>query len=162
MTLEFHPRLVRFNLCSELHLLTFFQLLSVTCDNAAPNDTMIDELAELLEEFPGVANRTRCFTHILNLVAKSVMKQFDLPKAKAGEALDAAAQALTNLAGDIEGEELAMGSDLIGDEDEDDNNEGLADVRDGMSEEEIVALDATLQPVRLVLVKVNSVSASIL
>ena len=161
MTLEFHPRLVRFN-CSEPHLLTFFQLLSVTCDNAAPNNTMIDELAKLLEEFPGVANRTCCFTHILNLVAKSVMKQFNLPKAKAGEALDAAAQALTNLAGDIESEELAMGGDLIGDEDEDDNNEGLADVRDGMSEEEIVALDATLQRVRLVLVKVNSVSASIL
>ena len=90
------------------------------------------------------------------------MKQFNLPKAKVGEALDAAAQALTNLAGDIESEELAMGGDLIGDEDKDDNNEGLADVCDGMSEEEIVALDATLQPVPLVLVKVNSVSASIL
>ena len=162
MTLEFHPRLVCINLCSELHLLAFFQLLSVTCNNAAPNDTMIDELAKLWEEFPGVANHTHCFTHILNLVAKSVMKQFDLPKVKAGEVLDAAAQALTNLAGDIEGEELAMGSDLIGDEDEDNNNKGLADVHDGMSEEEIVALDATLQPVRLVLVKVNSVSASIL
>ena len=78
MTLAFHPSLVQFNLCSELHLLTFFQVLSVTCDNVAPNDTMIDKLAKLLEEFPGAANRTRCFTHILNLVAKSIMKQFDL------------------------------------------------------------------------------------
>jgi len=162
MTLAFHPRLVQFNLCSELHLLTFFQVLSVTCDNAAPNDTMIDELAKLLEEFPGAANHTHCFTHILNLVAKSVMKQFNLPKAKAGEALDATAQALTNLAGDIESEELAMEGDLIGDEDEDNDNDGLANVCDGMSEEEIVALDATLQPVCLVLVKLNSVSASIM
>ena len=126
----------------------------------APNDTMIDELAKLLEEFPGAANRTRCFTHILNLVTKSVMKQFNLPKAKAGKVLDAAAQALTNLAGDIESEELVMEGDLIGDKDDDDD--GLANVRNGMSEEEIVALDATLQPVRLVLVKVNSVSASIM
>jgi len=119
---------------------------------------MIDELAKLLEEFPGAANCTHCFTHILNLVTKSVMKQFDLLKAKAGEVLDAAVQALTNLAGDIESEELVMGGDLIGDED----NDGLADVCDGMSNEEIVALDATLQPVCLVLVKVNSVSASIM
>ena len=90
------------------------------------------------------------------------MKQFNLLKVKAEEALDAAVQALTNLAGDIESEQLAMGGELIGDEDKDHNNEGLADVRNGMSEEEIVALDATLQPVHLVLVKVNSVSASIL
>ena len=91
-----------------------------------------------------------------------MMKQFNLPKVKVGETLDAAAQALTNLPGDIESEELAMGGDLISNEDEDDNYEGLADVRDGMLEEEIVALDAMLQPVCLVLVKVNSVSASIL
>ncbi|KAF8886590.1 hypothetical protein BD779DRAFT_1441552 [Infundibulicybe gibba] len=39
-------------------------------DNAMPNDTMIDELAKLISAFPGAANRTRCFTHILNLTAK--------------------------------------------------------------------------------------------
>lgn len=66
---------------------------------------MIDELAVLLDDFPGAANCTWCFTHILSLVAKSVMKQFDLPKARADESLDAATQALANLAGDIESEE---------------------------------------------------------
>jgi hypothetical protein len=117
---------------------------------------MIDELEVLLDDFPGAANRTRCFTHILNLVAKSVMKQFDLPKARAGEALDAATQALANLACDIESEEVAMASDLVGDEEDDDDGEGLADIRDGMLTDEIAALDESLQPVRLVLVKVNS------
>ncbi|KAF8867747.1 hypothetical protein BD779DRAFT_1416233, partial [Infundibulicybe gibba] len=53
------------------------QILSITCDNATPNDTMIDELAKLISAFPGAANRTRCFTHILNLTAKSVLRQFD-------------------------------------------------------------------------------------
>ncbi|KAF8870859.1 hypothetical protein BD779DRAFT_1399992, partial [Infundibulicybe gibba] len=52
-------------------------ILSVTCDNATPNDTMVDGLAELIDAFPGAANRTRCFTHILNLVAKAVLSQFD-------------------------------------------------------------------------------------
>jgi hypothetical protein len=108
---------------------------------------MIDELAELLDDFPGAANRTRCFTHILNLVAKSVMKQFDLPKARADEALDAATQALANLAGDTESEEASMEDDLVGDEEEDDDGEGLGDIRDEMSTDEIAALDESLQPV---------------
>ena len=54
----------------------------VICDNASANNVMIDHLAILLEAFPGLANHTRCFTHILNLVAKCIMKQFDAPKKK--------------------------------------------------------------------------------
>jgi hypothetical protein len=119
---------------------------------------MIDQLAVLLEEFPGSVNRTRCFTHILNLVAKSIMKQFDLPKAKEGEALDAAAEALANMAGDIEMEEKLIEGDFTSDDDMDDDNDGLADVREEMSEVEIAALDESLKPVQLALVKVSSIS----
>jgi hypothetical protein len=32
------------------------QILSVTCDNASPNDMMIDALAELVIVFPGATN----------------------------------------------------------------------------------------------------------
>jgi hypothetical protein len=32
------------------------QLLSITCDNASPNDVMIDTLADLVVAFPGAAN----------------------------------------------------------------------------------------------------------
>ncbi|RDX45346.1 hypothetical protein K466DRAFT_443634, partial [Polyporus arcularius HHB13444] len=52
-------------------------ILSVTCDNASSNDTMIEELSQLLPEFQGDFSRTRCFLHILNLVAKAMLKQFD-------------------------------------------------------------------------------------
>jgi hypothetical protein len=41
---------------------------------------MIEHLSTLIENFPGAANQTRCFTHILNLVAKSILRQFDTPK----------------------------------------------------------------------------------
>ena len=99
---------------------------------------MVDELSNLLDDFPGAPNRTWCFTHILNLIAKSILKQFDLPKAKADEALDAAARALADLAGDIEVEEELMGDDLVGDDEDDDSSEGLADIRGEMSAEEIV------------------------
>lgn len=137
------------------------QILSVTCDNASNNDTMIDELEILLESFPGAANRTRCFTHILNLVAKSILRQFDVPKAKAGEALDAAATALAALAADLQTEEEAMKMDADGESDEEeDDMDGLVEIEELMTPEEIEELEASIQPVRVVLVKVSSISAS--
>ena len=43
---------------------------------------MIKELEKLVVNFPGSANQTRCFFHILNLVVKSIIRQFDVPKSK--------------------------------------------------------------------------------
>ncbi|KAG1760280.1 hypothetical protein EDD22DRAFT_757666, partial [Suillus occidentalis] len=65
-------------------------ILSVICDNASNNDTMVNELSDLLEDFPGETNRTRCFLHIINLVAKTLIRQFDVPKAKADTIMDEA------------------------------------------------------------------------
>ena len=122
---------------------------------------MVDELSKLMDDFPGAVNHIWCFTHILSLVAKSILKQFDLPKAEVDEALDAAAQALADLAGDIEVEEELMGDNLVGDDEDDNSGAGLADIQGEMTAEEIVELNESLQPVCLVLVKVNSVSDSI-
>jgi hypothetical protein len=124
---------------------------------------MITELADLLDDFPGEANRTRCFAHILNLVAKSIIKQFDVPKAQADEVLDDAAKELAALAVDLDLEErLSREEQLfegVGDEEDedDDPNDGLGwtDVRAQLSDNEQEALDKTLQPVRLVLVKAS-------
>ena len=63
--------------------------------------------------------------------------------------------ALSTLSGDIESEEALMGGDTVQDCDVDDDEDGLADVRDEMSSEELDELNETLQPVRLVLVKVH-------
>ncbi|PPR06686.1 LOW QUALITY PROTEIN: hypothetical protein CVT26_001472 [Gymnopilus dilepis] len=46
------------------------KILSVTCDNASNNDTMVTEMHERITSFNKV-NRTRCFLHVLNLVAKN-------------------------------------------------------------------------------------------
>jgi len=115
---------------------------------------MINALAELVDAFPGAANRTRCFTHILNLVVKVILHQFDVPKSKAGEALDVALQALVDLAGDIEMEEAVM--DERDDDNDDDGQEGWVDPRDGMSQDDQDELDSAVRPVQLVLVKVSS------
>ena len=120
---------------------------------------MIEELAKLIDKFPGAPNRTRCFTHILNLVAKCILKQFDLPKVKAGVVLDDAAIALWELAGEIEAEEADMARDMRAsgeaDDDDDDDIQSLLDAQSGMSEEEVTELEESVQPVRLILVKVN-------
>jgi hypothetical protein len=133
------------------------QILSVTCDNASPNDVMIDALAELVVAFPGAANRTRCFAHILNLVVKVVIRQFDVPKAEADKVLDVTSQALVDLAGDIETEGETMDQR---DDDEDDDDEGeegtWVNPRDEMSQIDREELDSAVRPVRLVLVKVSS------
>ncbi len=53
------------------------KVLSITCDNASNNDTMVAHMAHLLPSFASEMSRTRCFLHIVNLVAKTLMHQFD-------------------------------------------------------------------------------------
>ena len=113
---------------------------------------MIAELATMIEDFPGAPNQTRCFTHVLNLVVKSILRQFDLPKNKAQEFLDGATEELLALAGDIEQEELETQNN--GNDDDDDNLDGWVDERNEMTEEELNELDAAVEPVCFVLTKV--------
>ena len=148
----------------QLELTLSPQILSVTCDNASNNDTMIEHLSTLIESFPGAANQTRCFTHILNLVAKSILRQFDTPKKAAdGDSgdFDDATDALAALALELEDNEAAADdSDEEGDDDdemggEDDNEDGLGDERDGMSDAEVAELEESLVPIRLMLAKAS-------
>src|ERR1700685_4659894 len=81
-------------------------MLSITANNALNNDTMVDELSTLLHDFPGEANHTQCFLHIVNLVAKRLPKQFDIPRKDADLVLDEAEQQLLKLAVGIDIEEL--------------------------------------------------------
>lgn len=131
---------------------------------------MIEHLATLIESFPGAANQTQCFTHILNLVAKSVLHQFEAPKSKGGKVLDDAVRELATIFNELEDDDGDLNDDVEsdsrgnedsdeGDEDmdddlDDDNDDGLLDKRDGMSEEELASLEKSVKPVQLVLTKV--------
>jgi phosphopantothenoylcysteine synthetase/decarboxylase len=115
---------------------------------------MIEELAILVDDFPGPANQTRCFLHILNLVVKSIIQQFDLPTSNDDDE-NMGKKELLKLAGEIEHEEEITASDGgEGDAIDDDNNEGWVDERDEMTEEELHELEESIQPVRLLLTKV--------
>ena len=43
---------------------------------------MIESLADIMSDFAGEANRARCLAHIVNLVVKIILRQFDIPKKK--------------------------------------------------------------------------------
>ena len=79
--------------------------MAVACDNAFNNNTMIEELASdklLGQWFDGHAARVRCFLHILNLVAKSLIRQFDTDADKEKAERTAADKQLEALARDLE------------------------------------------------------------
>ena len=125
---------------------------------------MIEELAILIDDFPGAANQTRCFLHVLNLVVKSIIKQFDLPASKKTSDNEdddenymvEATNELLKLAREIEREEEITAS--RGDEEdatEDDNVEGWVDEREEMTDAELLKLEASVKPVRLLLSKVH-------
>ena len=132
------------------------QILSITCDNASNNDEMICHLEELIGEFKGQKSQTRCFAHILNLVAKSIIQQFNIPKAQSNKAFDKANAALTELAGDIDSEEqeMAESSDKNDDEKEE-NVDDWVNKRDTMAAEQLAAIDESVHPVKTMLVKVH-------
>ena len=115
---------------------------------------MIVELAKRVMGFPGQANRTCCLAHIINLVAKRLLKQFDVLKNNAGPALSTTQQELEELAEELETEGGGKGDG--------DNLEGFIDETEGMTEGELHDFKKSVQPVQLVLVKVRKVWQSYL
>ena len=127
------------------------QILSITCDNASSNNTMIDKLEFLVQDFPGAANRARCFTHILNLIVKSIMRQFDAPKANKDDLIDDTMKEWLKLAAEAEEEEDCD----VADGDSKDNVKGWIDEHLTMSVEELKQLEEAIQPICFLLTKVG-------
>ena len=122
---------------------------------------MIEHLAVLVDAFPGAPNQTRCFAHILNLVVKSVLRQFEAPK-KGKELADVVDHVVMEIDNDNDDKDEGDGSDNEGgsnecedvdDEVVDDDEDGL--LPDEMSEEESLRVKERVKPIRLVLTKVS-------
>ena len=120
---------------------------------------MITELTDLVNNFPGAANQTRCFMHILNLIVKSILCQFDLLNTKNGKSLDDGSKKLLSLAGNVEDEEDIASRDgkggVVSDEPEDDNLEGWIDERTLMDDDDLDKLEESVKPVQALLTKVS-------
>jgi hypothetical protein len=149
---------------------------------------MVRELQERVDTFAREASLTRCFLHVVNLVARTTIRVFDVPpKKKSDDAtstdgmatsgdpvLDQARAELRKLAENLELEEAetratvaqeaqeAEGGDDGDFQDELENStEGWVDERDLMSEDERDELDKSVLPVRLAILKVRGRRVSI-
>lgn len=111
---------------------------------------MIQELEILTPEFAGFASHTWCFLHIVNLVAKSLLRQFDAKKATVERDHEMAA-----LADEVAKEEAMM--DGIGDDDDSevDNEDGWVDEMEDMTENKRIEVEELMWPVKLALAKVS-------
>ena len=136
--------------------------MGITCDNASANDKMIDEIDVRMEKFMGSLSHVRCFGHVIQLVGKGLLRQFEPPKkgkkTSAGDddehglgvrtsATDEDEELLVLLEEDEEETEAQRESEAKegkddevvdeGDEDEDEED-GLEDKKDGVDLDNIV------------------------
>jgi hypothetical protein len=119
---------------------------------------MISELEDLLPSFSKV-NHTRCFLHVNNLVARTLVKQFDAPKRTAGQTNEDD-EAVIELAGDMELEDRATRERLLEEcmdasVEQDDDVNGWIDEMAALPEAEREVVQNTTRPVKVVLVKVS-------
>jgi hypothetical protein len=83
---------------------------------------MIDELLALINDFPGAPNRTRCFNHVIALVAARLVWQFDVSTEGDMETMDVAERELQELAEGIDIEETLTQREREDNSDDDDDN----------------------------------------
>lgn len=113
---------------------------------------MIRELSGKVLEFGGPTTHTRCFLHTVNLVAKSLIREFDVKRGEADQAL-----AHSTDSTDIELEELSADMEEdTGTTYEVDNDDGFVDEVELLDKKEQAALNKEIRPVKLALVKVSA------
>jgi hypothetical protein len=116
---------------------------------------MIDELAVELPNYGGRAGHTRCFLHTVNLVAKSVLREFDVKKGDGGEGESWDDQESDGVGkGDDEG--LAGDTSDASENDNDDDIDGLVDAATILNAEEQRELQSSVRPVKDALAKVST------
>jgi hypothetical protein len=129
---------------------------------------MIDHMATIIADFPGKTNRVRCLAHIVNLVVKIILRQFDVSAKKnkekptaddnaSGEELDSISEDdEEELVRVLDKEEKEMDEGDGTDDDEDDETlvRDVQMIEDAM-EDMIKEVSKAAKPVRQVLYKVS-------
>ena len=124
------------------------KILSVTCDNASANDAMMDELEFMLAHFEGQTTRVWCILHMGNLVAKCLIKQFDIPCKTGSED-----QELYTLAEGLDLEDYKAIGMINANPDVDDTDNSVDEIT-CMDMEDWANLEQQIRPVRMALTKV--------
>jgi hypothetical protein len=115
---------------------------------------MVDVLKTSLPFFPGPANRVRCLAHVVNLVAKVILRPFDTPKGQGKHDQGAETEDDVDDA-DLEVIDLAIDSD--NEENEMDAGEDMIDNEvEGVIREDVPEIAKLARPFRHVLQKVSA------
>jgi hypothetical protein len=134
---------------------------------------MVDSLAKIIAGFPGEANRSRCLAHIVNLVVKIILRQFDVTKKKVKKNIPG--DPVTDSNGDEDQRDMISSEENAvdemervldkeekemddGDEDDDEDGETLerdVEILEEALEEEVKEVLKLVKPVRQVLYKVG-------
>ncbi|OBZ79481.1 putative AC9 transposase [Grifola frondosa] len=134
------------------------KMLAVAADNASANDTMIDELSKLIDTFPGETNCVRCFLHVVNLIAKTLIRQFDVPKKDQNAILTEDERELQELAEGVADDLAAQGDGEEVDELLEVNEDDWIDEIELLTAEERANLEQSIRPLRLVLAKLRKLA----
>ena len=116
---------------------------------------MIEELQVCVPEFAGSVSHTCCFLHIVNLIAKLLLRQFDAKKMMVeGD------RELAELRRELADEEATFQGRMVGADDDEaveevDNDEGWVDEMDNLTDKEKEDLERSIRLVKLALVKVR-------
>ena len=122
----------------------------MTCDNTSANDAMMDELEFMLVHFEGQATRVQCILHVGNLVAKCIIKQFDIPRKQGGED-----HKLHALAEGLSAEDYETIS-MIGTDPDNLDVDSWVDEIARMNVQDWANLEQSIRPVRMALTKVST------
>ena len=127
---------------------------------------MIDELDELIPEFSKV-NHTHCFLHVINLVGRTLVKQFNVSKTVTGAVNINKDDDIRELAGNLDyndeerqTQEALLRESLATDSgvEPNDDVEGWVDEMAALSVADRADLEARIRPVKMVLVKVSDIN----
>ncbi|GJF00150.1 hypothetical protein PsYK624_164290 [Phanerochaete sordida] len=138
-------------------------MLLLTLDNATNNGIMVARLTVLENSFIGRVYQVRCFAHVINLVAMTVLCQFDSGCKRDSAAcdendVDRAVKLLGELAVELDLEGVRDGKEV---EVKDDIN-GWINEQEDLSEEERKELWESMLSVKLMLAKLQKLSFSII
>jgi isopentenyl diphosphate isomerase/L-lactate dehydrogenase-like FMN-dependent dehydrogenase len=117
---------------------------------------MIDKLPDLIHSFSGASSHTRCFNHIIALVAVQIVCQFDIPIGNNQDKDTEANKELQKLAEGLDSEDAETQREVDNDEEDDEEIEGWANERQKLSAVKHKEHDESTRPVQMLLVKVRS------
>ena len=113
---------------------------------------MIDKLETYVLGFGGAANHTQCFLHVINLVEKSLIHQFNMKKKDTDAVLEGMEEPVEELRWE---QENMLDEDEAEDMVEVDNNKGWIDEIQMLTAAEHNKWLAIILPLKLVLIKVR-------